>query len=284
MVQKFSGYFGLVGTLVNNATTGDWSQFGRQLAVITLSAVTSYFLPGFGTLSSNLFFNIAAHAVIGAVEGAVIGGVSNVIMGGTFADGARMGAIGGAIGGGLQGVTTSEQFQNWRAGNGFSSNRDVAFQQYEKEIQTMHDLNVNMQDGSVSVVSRPLAKDGGLPGSTTGPRHMSIVEPRWEMGPEGKPGMIRTTNNVGNLGGWGTDFTTTTAMNQGGRSAIYQEVAVNTQALKQATSLYERSFKNLPYDALNHNSNYAVRSVLYAAGATDVGQVGYRAPGFPDGP
>ncbi len=279
VVNTIAPYIGFVGTLLNNAVNNDWSQIGRQIAVAGISAAASFLMPGFGALSSNLFINIGLHAVIGAAEGALIGGISSMIMGGTFTQGVIAGAIGGAIGGGIQGVTTSQQFGNWQAGNGFRSDRDVRIAQYEKEINSMRALNVNNTDGTVDVVSRPLAKADGMPGSTTGPRHMDIRD-KWQMGPE--KGLIQTTDTAGK--NWGTEYTSNMSEAMGGRYAISQEVAVNMAGLDKAISLYDKTFRNMPYNAFDHNSNYAVRSVLYAAGARNVDQIGYHAPGFPDGP
>ncbi len=116
----------IVGGFIQAVQTGNWGQFGRQVAVMAISAAATLLLPGSGALASNLFMNVGLHAVRGAAIGAVTGGLSSVIMGGTFADGARLGAIVGGITGAMQGVTTSEQFGNWRAGNGFKSNSDVS--------------------------------------------------------------------------------------------------------------------------------------------------------------
>ena len=57
------------------------------------------------------------------------GGISSEIMGGSFWEGAKIGAIAGAITGAVKGVTTSEQFGNWRAGNGFRSDNVVKAEQ-----------------------------------------------------------------------------------------------------------------------------------------------------------
>ena len=183
--------------------------------------------------------------------------------------------------GGLQGVGSSEQFGNWRAGNGFRSNMDVKVEQYNNEINAMRELNVNNTDGTVDVISRPLAKADGMPGSTTGPRHMDIRD-KWQMGPDNH--LIQTTDTVGGVKNWSTQLTSDAAERMGGRYAVSQEVAVNMAGLDKAISLYDKTFRNMPYNAFDHNSNYAVRSVLYAAGAKNVDQIGYRAPGFPDGP
>ena len=116
--KKFGDF---ISPFFRAVVTGEWEHF----AVIAVSVAANILLPGFGTLSSNFLINVGAHALIGAAEGAVIGGISSVIMGGNFGDGAKLGAITGGIMGSFQGVTTSEQFGNWRAGNGFKSNATV---------------------------------------------------------------------------------------------------------------------------------------------------------------
>ncbi|MBF0386191.1 MAG: RHS repeat-associated core domain-containing protein, partial [Candidatus Omnitrophica bacterium] len=206
----------------------------------------------------------------------------------SFAGGLTGGVLGG-IGGNA--FVKSEQFQNLKAGNGFRSNRDVAIAQYEAKIRAMHDLNVNQKDTAAERVSRPLGRSGNRPGSTTGPRHnvllsRDLANGEFEMGPDAN-GMIQTSDTIGDLKSWGTYKTTQESLSLGGRYTDSITVEVNRQGLGDAINLYNQTFAgNFQYSALNHNSNYAVNSVIYGAGG-DVplgGQAVGRAPGFPDAP
>ena len=51
-----------------------------------------------------------------------------------------------------------------------------------------------------------------------------------------------------------TNITTNAAIQQGGRYAVSQEVAVNMAGLDKAISLYSKTFRNMPYNAFDHNS------------------------------
>ena len=114
----------IVGGFFQAVETGDWKAFGRQVAILAISAFASVIVPGAGAaFASNFFVNVGLHILRGAAIGAVVGGISSEIMGGSFAQGAALGAIGGAIGGAVQGVTSSEQYGNWKAGRGWKNNK-----------------------------------------------------------------------------------------------------------------------------------------------------------------
>jgi hypothetical protein len=67
----------------------------------------------------------------------------------------------------------------------------------------------------------------------------------------------------------------------GGRYIESFNVQVNMGALQDNIGLYESTFAGkFPYMAMDHNSNFAVNSVIYGAGG-DVPEAGW-APGFPD--
>lgn len=201
------------------------------------------------------------------------------------------GGLAGGIGGYLAGTgfvnANQQQFANYRAGKGFVSDYTAKANEFAGEMQTRHALNVNQRDTTVGGISRPLAKNkAGDPGSLTGPRHDAIVSDKlsnggWEMGPQ--DGIIQTTNTADNLSGWGTHITTEKSLGLGGSYARSFDAQVNFNALQENISLYETTFAGkFSYNALNHNSNFAVNSVIYGAGG-DV-PVGYRAPGFPTTP
>jgi len=78
---------------------------------------------------SNPAMQVGVGALRGAAIGAISGGVASMVGGGSFTAGARQGAMGGAAGGGLSAFAQSQQFKNWKAGNGFVSNTNVKMQQ-----------------------------------------------------------------------------------------------------------------------------------------------------------
>ena len=103
------------------------------------------------------------------------------------------------------------------------------------------------------------------------------------MGKYGEKGMINTTNTIDNLADWGTHITTEKSLALGGRYVESFKVQVNGAALQDNIALYESTFAGqYSYNALNHNSNFAVNSVIYGAGG-DVPE-GIFTPGFPDRP
>ncbi|MDD2751564.1 MAG: hypothetical protein PHN59_00325, partial [Candidatus Omnitrophica bacterium] len=105
----------------------------------------------------------------------------------------------------------------------------------------------------------------------------------WQLGPDPITHKITTTNTIDNLSGWGTHMCTEKSLNLGGRYLESFNVGVNSAALQNNIALYESTFAGqLPYVATNHNSNFAVNSVIYGAGG-DVPEAGW-APGFPDKP
>lgn len=63
-----------------------------------------------------------------ATQGAITGAATAAISGGDIGQG----ILGGAIVGGAMGFMSSEQFQNWRTGDGFNTNQQVASANYAK--------------------------------------------------------------------------------------------------------------------------------------------------------
>jgi len=120
----------IVGAIIGAITAAVTGQnIWKGALTGAISGALFSLMPGAGTLSSNFFANVALHAVRGAAIGAVVGGISSEITGGDFWQGAQTGAISGFITGAIQGVATSEQYQNFTKGNGFRSNTDVPKQQ-----------------------------------------------------------------------------------------------------------------------------------------------------------
>ena len=152
---KYGGWFGLTGAFINTLNTGDWANFGKQVAITLISLAANVLLPGSGTLFSNFYLNVGMHILRGAAIGAITGGISSEIMGGSFADGAKLGAIVGGVTGAVQGVTSSEQFQNMQAGKGFRSNASL-----NKPQQSNAALNTNppKSSGKDPILDDPTVK------------------------------------------------------------------------------------------------------------------------------
>ena len=102
----------------------------------------------------------------------------------------------------------------------------------------------------------------------------------WEMGPEGR--LIQTSNTVSDLSRWSTHQATAYAISSGAKPLTIQ---VNSGMLSKSAGLFDRTFAGkVNYIASSYNSNYAINSVLYGAGAnikSPLGYGGFRAPGFP---
>ncbi|MBI5149483.1 MAG: fibronectin type III domain-containing protein [Candidatus Omnitrophica bacterium] len=238
---------------------------------------------------------------LGGVGGWAIGGNHYWALGGMFAAGTAYagatdswdsytgGFVGGIAGAAVgNGLVNSQQFQNFKAGKGFVSNRTVALNEYNNQTKEWNALNVNKADTTVTVVSRPLGGAKG-PGSLTGPRHNVLISDKlpngkWEMGPYGPDRLIQTTDTAENLSGWGTHLATEQSLGLGGRYAVSFDVRVNLEGLQQSINLYNTTIAGqYGYSPTSFNSNYAVNSVIYGAGGTYQGN-SYRAPGFPNGP
>ncbi|MBU1121609.1 MAG: hypothetical protein KKF54_02790 [Candidatus Omnitrophica bacterium] len=251
-----------------------------------------------GALTGGLEGGVKGALIGGAIGGALgaVGGWGVGKFGVGFGVGMLLGGAGAAYGmggsegiqgfgagvlGGLAGsfvghsITSSGQFQNWKSQEG-------AFKQNAQTIKAKRALNIDKKNTTVKVVYRPLGDAQGNPGSRLGPKHMAIVSDqlkngKWEMGP--KEGIIQTTNTVGDLELWGTHVTTEKAISAGGGYAPTYDIKVNISALRETIILYEETFVGMQYDPINHNSNYAVNSVIYGAGGDTPTVI--RAPGFP---
>ncbi len=249
-----------------------------------------------------MLIGAAAGGALGGLGGWAIGGEHYGVLAGMFVVGAGAagttdswdsfagGFTGGITGGALSsGVAKSEQFQNWKAGDGWVSNRDAQFNEYATEMRARYALNANQKDSTVGIVQRPLGKNlANDPGSTTGPRHRAIISDqlkngKFEMGPDPMARQITTTNKVDNLSGWGTHNCTEKSLSLGGRYVESFNVDINMSALQENIAFYESTFVGkFSYIATDHNSNFAVNSVIYGAGG-DVPIDGWT-PGFPDMP
>ena len=276
MSLAMAGFIGgMAGGAITGGLEGDWrgALIGGALGGV-LGAVGGW---GIHTYGAGFGYGMLA---AGAGYSAATGNMDS------FAGGLTGGIAGTLAGNGIS-CAYSEQFSNFRAGEGFVTNRDLQFQNFAKIMEARHALNVNQQDSTVKVIYRPLGKDlSGNPGSTTGPRHGAIISGdldngKFEMGPQNH--IITTSSSIDNLASWGTSKCTNNSLALGGRYIEPYDVQVNMSALRDNIALYKSTFAGkLPYSATNHNSNFAVNSVIYGAGG-DVPE-GSWAPGFPDSP
>ncbi|MFC1593867.1 hypothetical protein ACFL38_00895 [Candidatus Omnitrophota bacterium] len=124
----------------------------------------------------------------------------------------------------------------------------------------------------VEIISRPRAKKGEeIPSNTKGFRHLAIVSeilPHgiWEVGPDDM-GMITTTNTIGNYTDWNMHIFTQRCIELGGDYIYSQLVEVSKQGLLDAIKMYEDDFSGKhKFSYFSYNDNYAVSSVIYAAG------------------
>jgi len=124
----------------------------------------------------------------------------------------------------------------------------------------------------VQIISRPIAKKNELiPRNTKRFRHLVIISdvlPHgiWEMGSDEK-GMIATTNTVNDLLIWQTHLVTQKCIELGGNYIRSKFVEVNRRGLLDAVKWYEESWVGkFKYSFYSYNENYAVNTVIYAAG------------------
>lgn len=123
----------------------------------------------------------------------------------------------------------------------------------------------------VDVISRPLAKKGSIvPESTRGFHHLVIVSDLlphgiWEMGPD-ESGNIVTTHTVNNLSDWREHKVTRECLELGGDYAKSIKVGINRNGFLDAINWYESYWVGQKYSKFSYNENYAVQSVIYAAG------------------
>jgi RHS repeat-associated protein len=297
-----------------------WSSFwkwlsggiGAIIAAVVIMAVTlvAAVATGGAALTNPFFWAFA-----GEISGAISGATTAAITGGDIGSGMLTGTVAGGITGGILGppggagasyvqtgindamrwsinavgdatakiaaysITTSGVGAGAAITSGWvksATNRENIASAYEQQIRALRtDSLVRPDKIKVPVSSRYLTS------GSFGPKHSFIEEsnPPWEMGPSN--GKIATSDTVSDLSNWGTYRATASAISSGATSSVTVEVSAS--GLKEATAIYGHFWNGQPYIATNHNSNYAVNSVIYGAGGDVSGDLGW-APGFPDQP
>lgn len=176
------------------------------------------------------------------------------------------------------GITSaySEQFGNYRSGDGFRTNRGVLTYKCEREIAMIKALCPDLKDKNVIYGVRGLAKNKALDPATIGPKHSYTNDGSpWEMGPV--KGKIQTSNTAEDLSGWDTNITTQKAIASG--LARETTVQVNSWGWDQSGMTYEKYWVGQPYIATNHNSNYATAMRIYGSNGDVPDDIGW-APQF----
>lgn len=180
--------------------------------------------------------------------GAVAGGVGAELSGGKFGQGAWMGA-----------AYSSAGF----LGSKTIANLDPKSQKYESEAKHRRALNVQKND----MIKIPVGSR-----TVVGPaRHRFL--PDWEMGPY--KGKINTSNTVSDLLNWETHLTTQAAIKSS--TAKFTTVEVSASGLVESISAYEHTWvdSGTNYMAGSCSSNYAINTVIYSAGGSVPGGIGW---------
>ena len=183
-----------------------------------------------------------------AFAGAIAGGVGAELQGGDFGRGAGMGAAYSSAGFlGSYGLNSLDP-------------KVVKARGYEREVRERHALNIKKND----MIKIPVGSR-----SAVGPAGHRFLE-GWEMGPNRGP--IATTNTVKDLSGWDTNIATQKAGN-----ARFATTEVSASGLVEAIALYEQTWvdSGTGYSAGSYNSNYAVNTVIYSAGGSVPGGLGW---------
>lgn len=190
-----------------------------------------------------------------AIAGSVAGGVGAELLGGRFGQGAWMGA-----------AFSSAGFLTAQAVNSLDPRIQKA-KRYEQESKKLHDLNVKKNDMvKKDVISRDVMLGAG---------HEAIDG--IEMGPNIR-GNIRTSGTVEDIMNWNTHRHTQQALEAG--TARISSVNVSSSGLVEAVALYEQYWvsTNTKYSPISYNSNYAVNTIIYSAGGSVPGGIGFNPP------
>jgi len=211
-----------------------------------------------GVLGENAF-NFGSGFLIGATEMGVggFGGSFGGALGGgaSFGEAIKQGVIGLGIGAAVGGLIEGSYLGGMQnIAHGMSRQ-----QAYQAGIKRIHALSVKAKDKTTAIVgSRPL-------GSADNPgffRHRYIrgQAGRFEMGPDERTGLIEL-NAEGSFG------RTEDYINNHPNLTLEASVTVSQSGFNNAVNLYKAAWVGTPYEFYNCNSNFAVNSVIYGAGA-----------------
>ena len=132
-------------------------------------------------------------------------------------------------------------------------------QAYQAGIRRIHSLSINANDKTTAIVgSRPLVKASEP--ETFRHRYIRGQVGRFEIGPDAETGLIE-------INGEGS-FSRTEEYLQSFPSRVFEQTVVVSQSgFNTSVSLYKAAWVGTKYDWYNCNSNFAVNSVIYGAGA-----------------
>jgi RHS repeat-associated protein len=282
-VSKF--FKNLFGSIRNNP----WGFFGGLLGGIAFGFLGSYIATSFlapvfsagGITAGEAAFITGTEFGIGGFGAGFVGTLAG---GGELKDALKAGAAGFGIGfvtGGIVGYTYQSGIQDFV--HGFNS-RQYNIKLYEQKINALRTNCVTRPDKvNKTIGSRYLSKNSSGDLRTSGAKHRFIEKTNtWEMGP-GPGKKIVTSSTVEDLANWDTNIATQKAI---AKEAISTSTTnVSASGLGEAMDLYDTYFvkTGMTYNALNHNSNYAVNSVIYGAGGDIPADLGWT-PGFPNKP
>ncbi|OGX47862.1 MAG: hypothetical protein A2216_01175 [Omnitrophica WOR_2 bacterium RIFOXYA2_FULL_45_12] len=186
-----------------------------------------------------------------AFAGAIGGGVGAELSGSSFGQGAGMGAAYGSAG-----------FFGSKAVNSLDP-RVRQTQRHQRESSARHALSLKKND----MIKIPVGSR-----SAVGPAGHKFLSD-WEMGP-GPGGKIYTSTK--DLSKWDTQLSTQKAITSG--NVRFTTTEVSASGLVEAIAWYEQNWVGQNYSPVSFNSNYAVNTVIYAAGGNIPGGIGFNPP------
>jgi len=186
-----------------------------------------------------------------AFAGAIGGGVGAELSGSSFGQGAGMGAAYGSAG-----------FFGSKAVNSLDP-RVRQTQRHQRESSARHALSLKKND----MIKIPVGSR-----SAVGPAGHKFLSD-WEMGP-GPGGKIYTSTK--DLSKWDTQLSTQKAITSG--NVRFTTTEVSASGLVEAIAWYEQNWVGQNYSPVSFNSNYAVNTVIYAAGGNVPGGIGFNPP------
>lgn len=287
LLKKVGDFFsGIVEGIKDNPAAAIGALVGGiAFGMVGSWVATSYLAPAFaagGITAGEAAFITGIEFAIGGFGAGFVGTLAG---GGSISEAFKAGGIGAGIGfitGGVLGYTYQSGMQDFV--HGFNS-REYNIKLYEQKIKVLRpDAKMRPDQIKAMVGARHLSM--GKPDTLwpAGPNHKFIgvrtLDAIWEMGPD-LSGKIATSTSIKDLGSWGTHLTTQEAIASGAFTAATTQVSAS--GLSEAIGLYDTYFvkTGMSYLAKNHNSNYAVNTVIYGAGGNSP-EIGW-APGFPDG-